>query len=426
MDLLVVGLNHKSAPVDIREKLAFSASSVPIALSQFSHRFPSAEVVILSTCNRVEIYVATPDKSVTDEGVYGFLGDYHGMEKSMFVEHWYCYRGVDVVSHLFQVTSSLDSMVLGESQIIAQVKEAYITAKEEECTDKVLNKLFQHALTVAKTIHTDSSIGHGKVSISSVAVEFAKRIFQDFGDKVVFIIGAGEMCELVLKSLCAEGIETVMVTNRSYGKAELLANEYGGDAIKYDLLDDYLPKADIVISSTSAPHYVISPEHIREGVKSRRGNPMFLIDIAVPRDIDPDVGKMNNIYLYNIDDLNSVVCKNVGERENDIEECVSVIDGEVNIFMSWLEEIKIAPVVAQLRSHFHGVGEEELMRLRPKLKNIDDGEWRQVVYTMERTINKLLHHPAKAGKLEAQNGSGHRYVETIKKIFGIKGVDVIN
>ncbi len=424
MNLLVVGLNHKSAPVEIREKLAFNKSSVPIALSQFSRRFPSAEVVILSTCNRVEIYVAEPENCVIDEDVYDFLAVFHGLEKSSFVDYWYYYSGGDAVNHLFQVTSSLDSMVLGESQIISQVKEAYTTAKEEECTDKVLNQLFQQSLAVAKSIHTNSTICQGKVSVSSVAVEFAKRIFQEFSDKVVFIIGAGEMCELVVKSLCAEGINAVMVTNRSYENAEALASEYGGKAIKYDLLNEYLPKADIVISSTSAPHFVISPENIVDGIKARRGNPMFLIDIAVPRDIDPAVGKMSNVYLYNIDDLNSVVSKNVGERENEIEECKVLIENEVNRFISWLEEIKIAPVVAQLRRHFHCIGEEELLRLKPKLTNIDPKDWDQVVYAMERTINKILHQPAKVGKQEAKNGSGHKYIEVIRKLFGIKGVEV--
>lgn len=419
MNLLVVGLNHKSAPVEIREKLAFSKASIPIALSQFSHKYPSAEVVILSTCNRVEIYVAEPGGNVTHENVYDFLSEFHKVEKSKFIEFWYHYIGKDAVDHLFLVASSLDSMVLGESQIIAQVKEAYSIAKEEECTDKVLNQLFQHALTVTKTIHTKSSIGQGKVSISSVAVEFAQRIFQDFADKIVFIIGAGEMCELVLKSLCEKGIKTVMVTNRSYENAVTLADKYGGSVIKYDLLNEFLPKADIVISSTSAPHYVIRPEHVKDGIKARRGNPMFLIDIAVPRDIDPEVGKMNNIYLYNIDDLQSVVSKNVDSREKEIEDCKAIIENEVNLFMSKLEEIKIAPVVARLREHFHAIGEEELLRLRPKLKSMNDWDWDQVVYTMERTINKLLHEPAKVGKQEAKNGGGHKYVEVIKKLFGL-------
>ncbi len=393
-----------------------------MALSQFTARFTSTEVVILSTCNRVEIYISEPNEEASCEDVYDFLSDFHGLEKSKFVQYWYHYTGADAVNHIFQVTSSLDSMVLGESQIISQVKEAYSVAKEENCTDKVLNQLFQHSLTVAKKIHTDSSIGQGKVSISSVAVEFAKKIFQDFEDKKVFIIGAGEMCELVAKSLCEEGIKSVMVTNRSYDNAVTLAEKYGGSAIKYDLLNDYLPKADIVISSTSAPHYVIDPENVAKGIKERRGNPMFLIDIAVPRDIDPKVGTMNNIYLYNIDDIQTVVNQNADEREKEICACKEVIEAEVAKFMMWLEEIKVAPVVAELRKHFHKVGEEELSRLRPKLKEMNEDDWSQVVYTMERTINKLLHEPARVGKQEAKNGGGHKYVEGVKKMFGIKGV----
>lgn len=422
MHLLVVGLNHKSAPVEIREKLAFSTTSIPIALSEFSHRFPTAEVVILSTCNRVEIYLAEPENKVTDDDVYDFLAEFHNLEKSKFVQYWYHYTGADAVKHLFFVTSSLDSMVLGESQIISQVKEAYTLAHKEDCTDKVLNQLFQQSLTVAKTVRTDSSIGEGKVSVSSMAVDFAKKIFQDFEDKVVFIIGAGEMCELVVKNLCEEGIKTVMVTNRSYENAVILANAYGGSAVKYDLLNEYLPKADIVISSTSAPHYVFHPDHVRDGIKARRGNPMFLIDIAVPRDIDPEVGKMNNVYLYNIDDLQSAVAKNVEDRAKEVESCKVIIEGEIERFMLWVEETKIAPVVARLREHFHKIGEDELLRLKPKLKNIQDEDWERVVYTMERTINKLLHQPAKVGKQEAKNGGGHKYVEVVKKLFGIKGI----
>lgn len=422
MNLLVVGINHKSAPVELRERLAFTKGNIPIALSQFSHKFPSAEAVILSTCNRVEIYVADPQDIVKEDEVYDFLAGFHGIERSKLEGHGYHYSGHASVEHLFCVTSSLDSMVVGESQIIAQVKEAYTVAKQEECTDKVLNQLFQQALTVAKNIHTNSDIGKGKVSVSSVAVDFAEKIFQEFVDKTVFIIGAGEMCELVLKHLCERGIKTVMVTNRSFEKAVELAKGYGGSAIRFDLLNEYLPKADIVISSTAAPHYVIRPENVREGIKARRGNPIFLIDIAVPRDIDPEIGKMDNVYLYNIDDLQDAVAKNIDDREKEIIKCKAIIEKEAGCFMLWLEERKIGPAVAQLREFFHKVGEEELMRLRPKLKNFDEENWKQVVYTMERTINKLLHQPAQVGKQEAKNGTGHRYVETLKRLFGIKNI----
>src|SRR3990172_6750691 len=278
MSILVVGLNHKSAPVEIREKMAFDTNSISTALSMFLQKYQNAEAVILSTCNRVEMYVSSLEDSIKVEDVLSFLADFHNIELNYLSQYMYHYKDDRAVVHLFFVTSSLDSMVLGESQILSQVKEAYMTASMQEATGKVMNQLFQQALNVAKIVHTSTSIGKGKVSISSVAVEFAEKIFQDFTGKIVLVVGAGE-----------------------------LANEYHGQAIKYELLGEQLVKADIVISSTSAPHFVIHADQVKEAIKHRRGNPMFLIDIAVPRDIEPEVANIDNVYLYNIDDLQSVV-----------------------------------------------------------------------------------------------------------------------
>ncbi|MDN3511113.1 MAG: glutamyl-tRNA reductase [Candidatus Jettenia sp. CY-1] len=419
MSILVVGLNHKSAPVEVREKLAFNANNIPTALSYFLQKYQKAEAVILSTCNRVEIYVSSLDGTIQAEDVLSFLADFHKVELRVFSPYMYHNKDDRAVNHLFFVTTSLDSMVLGESQILSQVKEAYTIASLQESTGKVLNQLFQQALNVAKIVHTKTSIGKRKVSISSVAVEFAEKIFQDFTGKMVLVVGAGEMCELLIKHLYEEGARTFVVANRTFERAQELAHTYHGQAIKYELLGEYLAKADIIISSTSAPHYVIHAQQIKEAIKHRRGNPIFLIDIAVPRDIEPDVAKIDNVYLYNIDDLQSVVSQNIDERTREIEKCRSIIEEEVEHFMAKLEEIKIEPAITLLRNHFHAIGREELNRLKPKLKNMQDGEWEQVVYTIERTINKLLHHPAKVAKQEAKNGGGYRYVETIKKLFGI-------
>ena len=421
MSIIVVGLNHKSAPVEVREKLAFNPNSINTALSLFSQKYKdqNAEIVILSTCNRVELYISSQDGAIKVEDVFSFLADFHKIELTAFSSYMYYYKDDRAVNHLFFVTSSLDSMVLGESQILSQVKEAYTTAAMEEATGKILNQLFQQALNAAKIVHTRTSIGKRKVSISSVAVEFAEKIFQDFAGKIVLVVGAGEMCELLLKHLYEEGARTFIVANRTYERAEELANEYHGQAIKYELLGEYLEKADIVITSTSAPHYVIHADQVKEAIKHRRGNPMFLIDIAVPRDIEPDVANIDNVYLYNIDDLQSVVSQNIDERNREVEKCRVLIEEEVEHFMARLEEMKIEPAITHLRNHFHTIGKEELDRLKPKLKNVDNGDWEQVIYTMERTINKLLHHPAKVAKQEAKNGGGYRYVETIKKLFGI-------
>ena len=419
MNLHTLGLNHDSAPVEIREKLAFSPTSVPVALSSFVQSFPSSEAVILSTCNRVEIYATSSDDSLDKDALLEFFSVFHGLPKEKFAEHMYHYQGINAVRHLFFVSSSLDSLVRGETQILSQVKEAYMTATSSETTGSILNQLFQRALNVAKEVHTKTGIGKGKVSVSTVAVDLAIKIFKDFSEKTIFIIGAGEMCELVLKHLVEKGAKTAIVANRNYEKAKSLAGEYSGKAINYEKLADYLPQADIVISSTSAPHYVIHAEQVKHAIKVRRGNPMLLVDIAVPRDLHPDIGKIDNVYLYNIDDLQTVVSSNIDERENELGKCQSIIDKEVSQYMAWTEELKIGPAISQLRDHFHGIGEQELERLRPKLGDIAHEEWEHIVYSMQRTLNKILHKPAKVGKEKAKNGGGFQYVETIKHLFGI-------
>jgi len=423
MNLHILGLNHDSAPVEVREKLAFSPSSVPIALSSFAQSFPSSETVILSTCNRVEIYATSPDNSLDKDALLDFFSAFHGLPKEEFSDHMYYHQCINAVRHLFFVASSLKSGVLGETQIISQVKEAYMTATTAETTGSIINQLFQRSLTVAKDVHTKTTIGKGNISVSTVAVDLAIKIFKDFSEKTIFIIGAGEMCELVLKHLVERGAKTAIVANRNYDKAKSLAAEYNGKAINYEKLEDYLHQADIIISSTASPHPVIHTEHIKNAIKARRGNPMLLIDIAFPRDIDPEIAKIDNVYLYDINDLNKVADSNAEERKKDIGKCVVIIDKEVAQYMAWVEELKIGPAISQLRNHFHEIGEQELERLRPKLGEIAHEEWEHIVYSMQRTLNKILHKPAKVGKEKAKNGGGFQYVETIKHLFGIHHKD---
>ena len=424
MNIHIVGLNHaESTPVEVREKLAFSPSSVPIALSSFAQSFPSSETVILSTCNRVEIYATSPDDSLTKEDFLDFFSVFHGLPKEKFADHMYHHQGINAVKYLFRVVSSLESGVLGETQIISQVKDAYMTATAAATTGSILNQLFQRSLTVAKDVHTKTAIGKGNISVSTVAVDLAIKVFKDFSEKTIFIIGAGEMCELVLKHLVERGAKTAIVANRNFDKAKSLAEEYDGKAINYEKLDEYLPQADIIISSTASPRHVVHTEHINHAIKARRGNPMLLIDIAFPRDIDPDIAKIDNVYLYDINDLNKVANSNAEERKQDIGKCVGIIDKEVAQYMAWVEELKIGPAISQLRNHFHEIGEQELERLRPKLGDIAHDEWEHIVYSMQRTLNKILHKPAKVGKEKAKNGGGFQYVETIKHLFGIHHKD---
>jgi glutamyl-tRNA reductase len=371
----------------------------------------------------VEIYATSPDDTLNKEALLNFFSAFHGLPKEKFADHMYHYQDMNAVRHLFFVASSLDSLVRGETQILSQVKEAYMTATSAETTGSILNQLFQRSLNVAKDVHTRTNIGRGKVSVSSVAVELAIKVFKDFSNKTIFIIGAGEMCELVLKHLVERGAKTAIVANRNYDKAKTLAEEYDGKAINYQSLEDYLPQADIIISSTASPRPVIHTEHIKNAIKARRGNPMLLIDIAVPRDIDPEIAKIDNVYLYNIDDLQTVANSNIDDREKELGKCQTIIDREVDKFMAWFEELKIGPAIAQLRNHFHEIGEQELERLRPKLGEIAHEEWEHIVYSMQRTLNKILHKPAKVGKEKAKNGGGYQYVETIKHLFGIHHKD---
>src|SRR3989339_2201829 len=371
MSIIVVGLNHKSAPIEVREKLAFNPNSINTALSLFSQKYQdqNAEIVILSTCNRVELYISSQDGAIKVEDVFSFLADFHKIELTAFSSYMYHYNDDRAVNHLFFVTSSLDSMVLGESQILSQVKEAYTMAAMEEATGKFLNQLFQQALNVAKILHTRTSIGKRKVSISSVAVEFAEKIFQDFTGKIVLVVGAGEMCELLLKHLYEEGARTFVLANRTFERAQELAIEYHGQAIKYELLGEHLEKADIVISSTSAPHYVIHADQVKEAIRHRRGNPMFLIDIAVPRNIEPEIANIDNFFLSRrrhtrlVSDWSSDVCSS-DLRASKLFQAEDVRDWSVTGVQTCALPIKKEENTSELQSQWRRARNNERKRKR--------------------------------------------------------------
>jgi len=420
MNLVVIGLNHKTAPVEVREKFAFPTASMATALAGFRRKAHSAEVVILSTCNRVEIYASADSEPIPGEVVQQFLAEFHRSDLSAFAAYLYERRGQDAVRHLFRVTSSLDSMVLGEPQINAQVKEAYTMAAEEEATGKVLHALFQRAFHVAKQVQANTSIGAGKLSVGSVAVDLAERIFQDFSDKVVMILGAGEMAELVLKHLAERGAEKVIVSNRSPDKAEALAKEYEGRAVPYDKLVEHLAEADILICSTAAPHYVLRPDQIRAAARIRKSRPMFLIDIAVPRNIHPEVSQIENVYLYDIDDLEKVVAQSIELREKELEKCLAIVERQTGDFMRWLETLRVGSTISGFIKALHGIKQEELDRLRPKLAHLSADDWHEIEIMADRLTNKVANPPAQAIRQQAQAGSHHGLVEAIRRLFGLQ------
>ncbi len=420
MNILTIGLNHKTAPVEVREKLAFSDQTMPRALIEFRERIPDVESAIISTCNRVEIYAAADEVEKRSDDITRFLSSFHRTDTDSFAPHLYHHLDRDAVRHLFTVACSLDSMVVGEAEVLGQVKKAYMFALEEGVTGKVLNNLFQRAFSVAKKVRTSSSIGTQKVSVASVAVEFAQKIFSDFSDKTVMIIGAGEMGELTSKHMVEKGISAVVVANRTYEKAAKLAYEYDGMAIKYESFVDSMHQADIIISTSGAPHHIIFPKHMPKVLRARRNKPLLLIDIAVPRDIHPDVEHIENVYLYNVDDLQKIVNENISFREKELEYCASIIDAETDDFMAWLRTLDVGDVIREFREELHKIRKSELERSLNKMAGLNEENKREIDYLTERIVNKILNQPMQVLKKESSQGAGFRYIEALKNLFGLK------
>ena len=300
------------------------------------------EVVILSTCNRVEVYVCA--RSAQGGAlVKDLLTNFHGLEAGCFDRHLYTREGLEAVAHLFRVAAGLDSMVLGETQVTAQVKAAYQLATAERTVGRVLHRLFQHSLSPAKRVRTCSEIDSGRASVGSVAVQLAQRIFETLADRTVLLIGAGQIGEVVLRSLRAAGAQTTLVANRTFSRSEALARECGGSAVHFDQLAANLARADIVISSTDAPHYVIRRSDVEEALRARRGRSLFLIDIAVPRDIEPSAAELAGCFLYNVDDLQMVVDETISRRKREITRCLAAVDEEAQKFMRWARRAEIEP-----------------------------------------------------------------------------------
>lgn len=392
MALVIVGLNHRSAPVEVREKLAFDQKQLEAAEEVLANIPEIGEKVILSTCNRVEIYAYMEDEESGISAIKRFLYRYHEIPDGTLDDFFYTYKSGKVVEHLFSVAGSLDSMVLGEPQILGQVKEAYQSAKNLNATGRILNQLFEKAFSVAKRIRTETAIAENAVSVSYAAVDLAKKIFGHLDGRVVLLIGAGEMIELAGKHLISHGVKTILVSNHNYGRAAKLAVELGGSAVHYDKFAEELAGADIVISSTAAPHYVIKKEMMEKAVKRRAGKPVFLIDIAVPRDIEPSVNDLNNVFLYDIDDLENVIEENLREREKEAHKAKEIVKSEVSRFVTWLERREVEPTIAAIRKKAEEIKLYELEKTFYRLK-LDEKEEEAVRAMASSIINKLLHDP---------------------------------
>ncbi len=417
MAIVVLGLNHKTAPVELREGLHFAEKDLPESLARLSAHPETIEGLILSTCNRVELYAVVPDGAAARAPLQAFLGEQRGVPPDAFAQALYLHEGPAAVRHAFRVASSLDSLVVGEGQILAQVKAAYALAARQGATGPILNNLMERALHVAKQVRSETGIGAAPVSVASVAVDLARRIFSDLAGRTVMILGAGEMAELALTHLRDEGIHTILVANRHHDRALELAGRVGGRAIRFDHARDAMVDADIVLSSTGAPHVILTPADLAEVVRRRHYRPIFLIDIAVPRDIDPRVNEMDNVYLYDIDDLQAVVATNLTTREREAARAEALVDREVEQFMRWLQSLEVVPTLVSLRERFEAIRQAELEKALGRLGDLS-AEQRQAVSALTTSlINKLLHQPMTELKRQAASQDGHQYAAILRALF---------
>jgi len=424
MNILVVGLSHKTAPVDIRERVAFAPTAMDAPLKQVTALPAIAEAVIVSTCNRVEIYACSRDPETACSQLRRFLADYHKIPQEELEAHLYEHTGSAAIHHVFRVASSLDSMVIGEPQILGQIKTAYGYASEFKTVGLILNRFLHKAFSVAKRVRTETEIASNAVSVSFAAVELARKIFGSLDDKRVMLIGAGEMCELAARHFVNNGVSEVLVTNRTFERAEKLAAEFGGRPVLFANFVEQLHQADIVLTSTGAPGFILDKAQLEGVIKRRKNRPMFLIDIAVPRDIDPRANSIDNLYLYDVDDLQEVVQANLKERQKEAKKAEAIVEAEVGQFRTWLDSLDVVPTIVALRKKFEDIRREEVQKTLSRLSHLGDKERKSIEAMTSAIINKALHQPvALLKQCQSDSGSCDAYVDAVRMLFDLAPPD---
>jgi glutamyl-tRNA reductase len=417
MKFLITGLNHRTAPVEVRERLAFPECVLPQALDDLKRCPGVVEGLILSTCNRVEVAAATHDQTESEASVEQFLADARHVDRDLVAPYLYRYDGRDAIQHLFRVASSLDSMVVGEPQILGQLKAAYAVAKEQGCVHGFLDLVLTRAFNVAKRVRSETEIGQSAVSVSFAAVELAREIFGSLKESKVLIVGAGKMSELTARHLRRSGAVEILVTNRTHERALEMASLFDGRIVPYAEFPNVLPDVDIVIASSGAPHYILKKNDMRRVLERRKNRPMFLIDIAVPRNIEPAVNELDNVFLYDIDDLSQVVERNAAGRREIAGEAEEIIQEEVERMMTRLKAREIAPTIVSLQEQLEVLRASEVERMRGKLGELTP-EQQQAVETLTRgIINKIAHGPISELRRLSAEPDGWHVVAAIRKAF---------
>ena len=418
MKTLIIGLNHHTADVNVREKFAFSGPKLEEGLLAFSDLPEVNEAVILSTCNRVELYANVKNPGKASDAIKQFLSEFHNIERSSLENALYIYDDIAAVRHLFRVASSLDSMVVGEPQILGQMKDAFELALNKKTTGILLNKVIKKAISVAKRVRTETKIAENAVSISFAAVELARKIFTDLSKKVCMLLGAGEMAELAARHLINNGVKEVLVSNRTYQRACDLSEEFNGRPVRFEEFIDSMSGTDIVICSTGAPNYVLTKSQMQKVMKERKQAQVFIIDISVPRNIDPDINEMENVYLYNIDDLQGVVDANIFERQKEAEKAEKIVEEEIETFLKWQASLDSVPTIMALREKAEEIRKDELTKFLSKMPEIGEKEREAIEYLASAIVNKLIHPPTIA--LKESSGDKDILVAAIRKLYGIE------
>ncbi len=423
MKLQMVGCSHHQSSLAVRERLAFTPPQVVEALDALRGRFPQVEAVLLSTCNRVEIYTASEDAqlSPSHEQVAQFMADFHRLPVYEIFDDLFERTGEDAVRHLFTVAASLDSMVVGEPQILSQVKQAYETAKDCNSTGPLTHAIFQAAVRVAKRVTTETTLHQRRISIPSIAVgDFARGIFERFDDKNVLVIGAGEMGEETLRYLQNEGAHRVTVINRSFERASELAARWQGRAEPWEQLPRELAAADVVISTTGANEPIVSLAMFKSLEAARYQRPLFVLDLAVPRDFEAAIGDRLGVYLYSLDDLQNACRANLQQRDKELPDAIHIVEQETSRFMAELHHRATGPIIRRLKEGWQQPKEDELKRLFNKLPELDERARGEIGQSFDRLINKLLHPPLESLRSEAEKGPPHGLLDALKRLFQLK------
>ena len=427
MHVIVVGLSHKTAPVEIREKLAVPESRLGEALGRLCSYQGVKEGILLSTCNRVEVYSVVEDVESGYGRIQEFLADTHlSLSSEQLTPHLYCHTGDRAVGHLFRVAASLDSMIIGESQILGQLKDAFEVALAHKSTGVIMNKVVKKAISVAKRVRTETKISEMAVSVSYAAVELAKKIFSNLSEKTVLLVGAGEMAKLAARHLIAQGVQHVRITTRTPQHAIDLADRFGGTPVPFEQFKEEMAVADIVLVSTGAAHYLIGAEDVQRAVDKRGNRPMFLIDISVPRNIDPAVRHVDNAFLFDIDDLKLRVQQNRAERLQEAEKADRMVGEEVLATMEWMKSLEVKPTIVALRSRVDEIKQAEVEKVLGRLSHLSQQDRDVIEGLASSIVNKLIHRTMVTLKTEVNSSNGPAFVEAARRFFHLDNPSIDN